>query len=357
VRVIALLMSIILLVPFVNVAQDTGELNLAIITPHNIEDLVLLEEFSVPEALALAWSDDSEQLIVSSYEGIWLLNLNVMQWQQLNLDEDIVGYDVLFVENSTQIIIRGGSELILFDLNSHETERIISPAGMIRAVNDNGTLYASIESEWNADYDTMLSQTVRIYDVAESSLQLELPVTLYQEFCFYACEVSINFSPDNSQVAFTSAVLEVESVLVDLASGENNPMPQIGYLGTQYSLNSSFVASRLGQPGYIPNSLVLISTDTIEIAAQADFVASSLPEFNSDVFFAIGAYNDNAPNPDEASGFVYFFKISDLEESVQLRRIAELPFARPPTSIAFSYDGRILAVSDGNGKLSLWVVR
>lgn len=348
---------ILLFIPFVMGDQEIDELNLDTITAQNVDDLARLENFDVPNAIALDWSSDSEQLVVSSYEGIWLLDLYEMQLQRINLDEEIVGYDVEFTKDSNQIIVQGSSEVILYHLDTLEFERIISPSGNIRAVNDDGTLYAAIDVEWDSENDVVIAQTVCIYDLPGSALRFEIPVTLYDEFCFYACQVGVDFSPDNSQFAFIAAVPEVESAFVNLETGEKQSMPQIGHWGIVYSSDSSLIASTPGQTGYLADSLILISTETAEIVGQTELVASSSPEFSYlNELIAVGVYNDNAPNPDEATGFIYFFRVSDFEASDELRQIAELSFARPPTAIEFSPDGRMLAVSDGNGRLSLWGV-
>jgi WD40 repeat protein len=342
----------LLFIPFLVGDQGNDRLNLDTITVQNVDDLTRLESFDVPNAIALDWSSDSEQLVVSSYEGIWLLDLNQMQLQQINLNEDIVGYEVEFAEDSNRIIVQGSAEVILYNLDTLEFERITAPSGNIRAVNDDGTLYAAIDVEWDSENDVVIAQTVRIYDLPDSALRFEIPVILYDEFCFYACHVGVAFSPDNLQFVFTAAVPEVESAFVNLETGEKRAMPHIGHWGTVYSSDGFLTASTSGQPGYIADALILINTETAEIVAQADLYASSSPEFNySNDLVAIGVYNENAPNPDEATGFIYFFRVND-----ELNQIAELSFARPPTAIEFSPDGRMLAVSDGNGRLSLWGV-
>lgn len=347
------LIFVLICLPFVVGTQAIDEPNLEVITAQNVDRLTRLETFQIPNVTGLDWSADSEQLVIRSYDGIWLLDLREKQLQSINLDESIVVYDVEFAEDANRIIVSDGSGLSLYDLETLEIERIISPADDICVVNDSVTLCAAIDVEWDSENDIVTAQTIRIYELLDRTLLFEIPVMLYEGFCFHACNVGVNFSPDNSQFAFTAAVPEVESAFVNLETGDRQLMPRIGHWGITYSSDGSLIASTPGQPGYVADSLIVISTETGEIVAQADLYASSSPDFSySNEMVAIGVYNNDAPNLDEAAGFIYFFRVGDDE----FRQIEKLSFGRPPTAIKFSSNGKILAVSDGNGRLSLWGV-
>src|SRR5690606_10498207 len=143
----------------------------------------------------------------------------------------------------------------------------------------------------------------RVYDVRQNQIVHEIPVTLYNEVCFYACEVAIGFSPDNTQLAFIGAFPEIESAFVNLTTGEKQSMALFGHWGLVYSPDGSLITTTAGTPGYGADALLLFDTQTAKSVTHLKFFSSSSPDFSaSGELLGIGAYSENAPNPDEASG-------------------------------------------------------
>jgi WD40 repeat protein len=212
------------------------------------------------------------------------------------------------------------------------------------AINHDGSIYAIGGLD-----------AVTAYDLQSGEQLNEFTVEQYKE-CEFACPIhALAFSPDNNLLVFASAVSEVESAIVDLNTGEKTTPADVGTWELIFSPDNRLIASATGAPGYIPDRLLLTDANTGEAVAVVELYVSSIAFSRSGELLAVGVYDDDAPNPDEATGLIYFFEIDQLVANRDLQPVMTLSTVRPPSAIAFSTDDKVIAIGDA-GKLLLWGV-
>lgn len=348
------LIAVLLVTSFSLAAQNGDEeYDLQPISLENVDDLARLERFDLPSIKAFDWTTDSTQLLIVTYGGIWLLEIDGMQLNRIPFDE--VPYKASFIENMNQILIESESGWFIYDLATSE----ITPTSPHNNVfSSDGRFYATLRRERDANGD-ITAMFIQVFETDQDSLLYEIPVTLADDICVYICGVGLEFSPDSIQLAYYSSVIDVESGFIDLASGDKMRLPQVdGYFVVKYSPRGELIAAVQYTPGFVPEALILIDTETAEILVDLEFYTSATPDFTSSgELIAIGAYDTDPPERfDEALGFLYLIDVQQAIQNDDFNPVRAIQFIRPPEALAFSPDDRMISVSSGNGQLNLWGV-
>lgn len=356
----SLLFATMLILLIVESSSDSTVLHmedlpaLELITSDNIEQIQLLAKLEIPRATHLAWSSDSNQLLASANEGLWLIKIADMSSEFIEEAGEFPGI-VRFLEHDQEIIVENRYQLSIIDLATQKIIKSIPLSDYLVGISQDGSMYATIELDEDTNTGDILAERVKVFELQNDTLLHKFPVRFYEEICNYVCGVSVSFSPNNSQITISAAVEEVESSFVELGTGTKTIMPKLGHGNVAYSPDSSFIASTNGIPGYINDRMFIIDAESAEIFKEVEFYSSSAPDFNAlGDLLVIGAYDDNAPNPDESIGLVYFFDVEQLLEQDISEPIYIFGLAHPPSVVKFSPHSRLIAISEENGQLSLW---
>lgn len=325
-------------------AENPSE-TLAAITLENINDLTVLDHFDMPKPVVeVAWfPNQNDKMLVSTTESLFTLDVS-----RHNFDALLEGYmeSLRFIADTSQIAMWDKSELVItvYDLKRSIPVKNIFVSGTT-TINDTGTLYASGGID-----------AVEVYDLQMGQLVREFPVTQYSP-CDYACPIhGLAFSPNSNALVFASAVPEVESAMVNIETGQKIAPFELGSYDLVFNNDGSLLASTSAEPGYLADKFLLTDTTTGKAIVERQMYVSSIGFDQSRTIIAIGAFNENSPNPDEATGYIYFFDVNALMADANVKPIMMLDTAHPPSAIKFSDDDQLIAIGYDNGNLNLWGV-
>ncbi|PJF39187.1 MAG: hypothetical protein CUN54_09265, partial [Phototrophicales bacterium] len=159
---------------------------------------------------------------------------------------------------------------------------------------------------------------------------------------------------------YAAAEPDYEHGIVNLLTGQKDTSVEFGTHLIGFNANSTIMASVVDVPGYISRQVLFTDLATGNVLAQMNFFGGTRPAFdrNGDLLI-IGGVDDEAPNPDNAFGLLFFFNFADVLISQEVDRTDAIRFESLghdwPTVTEFSPDYRLLAVVTG-GELSLWGV-
>jgi WD40 repeat protein len=317
------------------------------LAPISVETISTLEGISGVDAQYqindFEWSANGEILIIGTRENVWEYHLITGELHEL-LYGNMAG--IRFIENSSHIAMYDNSELVIsiYDLEASLPVRHIFVSGSV-SISPSGTMYAT--GGWEA---------AEIYALESGELLHTFEVNRRPE-CEYACAIStLAFSRDESLFVYGAAVADVESAIINLNTGEKITGANFGSGNLVFSPDASMIAADWGTPGYIPTQLLLTNSQTGENLVTLGLAVSTIAFNNSGDLFAVGVWDTNAPNPDEARGFVYFYAVQDLLEVDNPEPIFMMNTSRPPLSMEFSPNDELLAISSWDWHFGIWAV-
>jgi WD40 repeat protein len=326
---------------------DSVEQNSSDLTPISVENVIQLKSLhsaSLPPINQLAWSRDEKHLGVATDDGIWLYNVTDGSTERVG--EDLIAEDVSFLGDTTQIAVDYIDRAAIFDMNTLNSVRELPRR--FNAINHKGDLYATIESD-----------AVYLFSTLNDEQKGQIPINTLQP-CDYACVIQdIVFSLDDNYIVLSSAVPEVENAIVNITTGKRLSTIELGMLGLAFNFDGSIIASRAGEPGYLSRSVEFTDSETGKLIATIKISGTySAPAFSSDNrLIAIAGLDNQAPNPEEAAGKLYFFdldnvrKITNGDASLAIRTDT---FDTWITTTQFSPSSRYLAIGDKSGHLYIW---
>ncbi|GAB5494358.1 MAG: hypothetical protein Phog2KO_45730 [Phototrophicaceae bacterium] len=288
--------------------------------------------------LIIAQEDDSQSYIFSNSEIIMASNVDQLQ--------NIAQFDIegiikkLQWIDETHLYIETYSENWILDLASQE----LLSTDPVNFLDEDIDLYAVTDME--VENDIVVSETIAVFSSHNDDMIIEIPVSLYEQGCDYACSVSTLFNSQYSQLVYTAQVSGIESAFVDLETGQKISLPRNGYFDTSYSYDGSILATFVGDAGYLPRLFYIFDTETGNLLREIQVTGSEFAFDNNDEIIAIGRYDDTAPNSNESIGIVDIYDMNELGNENNIEPLSTVYLGRPPNTIVFSDDNRIIAMSN-----------
>lgn len=322
------------------------------ITLDNIDKLVPLIRVDLTGVNSLGWSNDGKFLAVAIPEGIWIYtidNNNIIS-DFIKTDKSIYGR-ITFIAKSTQFIA-GDS---VYDAAT--LTKLRAKTSSFDYISSDGSLYADRED-----------QAITIKDTETNTLIMRVPLQQNTNCDEYGCGIlSVAFSPDNKNIAFSSLDLgeRAETGVLDIITGNKTLFPLYQAWSLNYSPDGSMIAFSVAMPGREGRQGIQIIDS--KAGTKIGFVgisgSNNSPVFSRDGrLVVIGGTNYDAPNLNNAYGTLYFYSLdqflhkTDLTTKEAIRSEVSDGWVN---AVAFSPDYRLLATGDTNihypaGQLILW---
>jgi WD40 repeat protein len=322
------------------------------ITVDNVSLLQVTSTIEIGSAVrAITWSADGKLLAIESTSAeVYIYSLETetltpFEYEGLNT----------FIRDDTYIQIEDARTIFAI-INGEVLTAIPSHA---QAISSDGRMYATLE--YTESEDAIISETIHIYDSTTHNLIQSVSIDMDERGCVYVCLPTLYFNPSNDKLVFITYVPDVESAIVDIATGLKTPLNRqdiFSLSGIVFHPDNQIFAATSGSPGYINDAIQLYNFDRGEIVASIDVYASSQPAFSPDGdLIAIGAFDEMAPNPDESTGYLYFFEVSQIIEDGS-GDVDSVLYGHWRNSliadIEFSVQGNFVAVGDDSGVVSIW---
>jgi WD40 repeat protein len=326
----------------------------AVITADNVHLLQILSTIEIDSPVqSITWSADGNLLAIeSTTEEIYVYDFSA---------EDLTPFvhegNRAFIEGNGLIRIISEDTQSLFDITIAEVLFEVPLRG--EAISSDGTIYATLE--YTESEDAITTEIVNIYETTTDNLIHSISVNMDERGCVYVCLPTLYFNPSNDKLIFITFVPDVESAIVDIATGLKTPLNRqniFGLSGIVFHPDNQIFAATSGSPGYINDAIQLYNFNRGEIVASIEVYASSQPAFSPDGdLIVIGAFDEMAPNPDESTGYLYFFEVSQIIDNGS-GDVDSVLYGHWRNSliadIEFSPQGNLIAVADDSGVVSIW---
>jgi WD40 repeat protein len=310
----------------------------------NVKALQRLAILDLSPIANIAWSPDGEELAIVSGANVYIYDTNNFDKAAAVLTVSSRAYTLAFIPNSGSLLVNDSiynremlAEIRRLPFNYEALE--VSPLGTELAYTRRNTLH--------------------VFDLATWGETSTLSIHPSKDCADYDCAVNIAFSPDGSQLAFSSILHVTARGMVDLNTDEVTLSPNLGVFSLTYTPQGDLIASYSGLAGYIWEQIRIADSETGLIVATADVYGFGL-SFNRDGSLLVTASLDsNAPNPDEAQKKLIFYELERLPEqqAVGLDIVYEVPLGYSEIStVSFNPHGTLLAVVERAGVASIWGV-
>lgn len=311
------------------------------ISAQNVGELQTLDSEDLASINELAWSDDESRLAIATQDGVWLYNVATGTAEQIG-EKEFAG-NVSFLGNTTKIAINYNNRAIIFDTDTLSQTRQLS--SWFDAISHDGQEYV------------VVSDAIQLFSTLDDTLISQIPIQ-YSGPCDYACTLQdVAFSENDEFMAFSSGVPEVENGIVNLKTGKKLSSIQMGVWGLGFNPEGSIIVSTQGELGYLSRSVVFTDATTGQSIADFKVFGASSPSFTDDgQLVVVSGIDDNAPNPDVASGKLYFFDTDVIKSKTNLDASLAIrtdTFSTWIMAAQFSPHSTYLAIGDKDGNFYL----